>query len=853
MVLLPALTSWRWAADLLATDERASAIAEGPDEPVPVGDATGADDLVRRHRLELLRLGARDLAGVDDLRATTAGLSAAADGVLHAALRLSGVDGIAVIGMGKLGAGELNYASDLDLVLVGGDAEVDERALRAGLAMARRCIRIDLNLRPEGRDGALVRTVDGFIAHWERWASPWERQALLKVRPIAGDPAIGRAYTDAAHAAVWAKPFGRDAIRSVRKLKARAEADVATRGATELDVKRGRGGIRDAEFAVQLLQLVHGGADPALRAPATLDAVAELAAGGYVDAADAQALDDAYRHLRLVEHRLQLPDLQPTHTLPTDLDAVDQLARSLGERSTAAVSAADAFLERHRRHRAAVREIHERLWFRPLLEAFTGVGGPLPPEAVETRLAAFGFSDLERTQEAVGELTRGLTRTSRLMQQLLPLLLDWLSQTPDPDVGLLGLRTLATGNRRAGALAEAFRDSPEVARRLCTVLGTSALLGRLLERDPDLVPLLVDPVWLTPPPAAELRASAGEAAGWRDDPDERRLALKRWADRQGLRIGAADVLGEITTDGVSSALTDLAETVVDVAVPTVAAGVPLAVVAMGRFGGGELSYPSDLDLVFAVADGVDPEEAERAASRVLRFLGGGIPHLYDVDPDLRPEGRHGPLVRSLESWHTYVERWAEPWERLAWVRARAVAGDAAVGAELVDAVLGPWVWDRPVAEEERRELRRIKARVETERLPAGDDPDFHLKLGRGGLLDIEFCVQLLQLVHGVRATGTAPALEGLLAAGALSEDEHAVLSEAHSMLETTRNRLFLVTGTAGDSLPAVPEQLAKLAVSLGTTPGALRETYRRVTRRARRVVEHRFYGLGNSTSEPIGR
>jgi glutamate-ammonia-ligase adenylyltransferase len=270
-------------------------------------------------------------------------------------------------------------------------------------------------------------------------------------------------------------------------------------------------------------------------------------------------------------------------------------------------------------------------------------------------------------------------------------------------------------------------------------------------------------------------------------------------------------------------------------------GSQLAVVALGRFGGGELSYPSDLDLVFVCPPGAQGD-AERAALQVLRFLGRGPAHLYDVDPDLRPEGRDGPLVRSLEAWAAYVERWAQPWERLAWVKARPVAGDLALGAELVDGVLAPWVWDRPVAEAERTELRRVKVRVEEERIRPGDDRDFHLKLGRGGLVDVEFCVQLLQLDHGARSTSTAEAMGLLRRAGALDADEHAALADAHGFLEAVRNRLFLVTGEPGDALPARPERLEHLAASLGTDPAGLRDRHRKVTRRARRVVERRFFG-----------
>jgi glutamate-ammonia-ligase adenylyltransferase len=825
----------RWAADVLATDAAAVAVLADLDEPVAIATAVDAAGLAAAYRRELLRIAARDLLGHDDLVATTLALSSAASAAVESALAIHGLGGaaVAVVGMGKLGAEELNFASDVDLVLVAEDPAAVDGGLRRAIDALRGCVRVDLGLRPGGRDGALVRTVASYRAHWDRWAEPWERQALLKARTVAGDHRLGSEFEAAAGAAVWGRPFTAEDIRSLRQLKGRAEAEVARRGAGSRDVKRGLGGIRDIEFAVQLLTLVHGGEDPTLRVRSTLGALTELADGGYVGSTDADALAGAYVALRHVEHRLQLVDLRPAHVLPDDPAALERVARALGDRATAEQSAGEVLTERLRGHRTVARAVHERLWFRPLLGEFAGR---------ERALAAFGFAAADRTAEGIAELTRGLGRSSRLMRQLLPLVLDWLSQSPDPDLGLLGLRRLASGPARSQALVDAFRDSPELARRLCRVLGTSRLLGDHLVRHPDLVPMLDDDRdGLRARTATELAEGVAEAVGWRPLADRRR-ALARYADREGLRIGAADVLGAMSPREVGAALTGLAAAAVEATVDAVveATGGPaIAVVALGRFGGGEMSYPSDLDVVFACRPG-EQEAAERVALGLLRFLGDGP--IYDVDADLRPEGRDGPLVRTLDAWRSYVERWAEPWERLAWVKARPVAGDAGLGTDLVEGVLAPWVWDRPVTAEERVALRRVKLRGERERVRPGDDRDFHLKLGRGGLTDIELCVQLLQLDHGVRAAGTSEALDGLRLAEALDADEHAALADAHGFLEAVRNRLFLVTGEPGDALPARPAHLARLAASLGTTPVALRERHRQVTRRARRVVERRFFG-----------
>jgi [glutamine synthetase] adenylyltransferase / [glutamine synthetase]-adenylyl-L-tyrosine phosphorylase len=822
---------------LLATDPAAVDVLADLDRRPPV-DATGRQALARWKAHEYLRIAARDLCGVDGLEEVGTALAAMAADVLHAACSLAGTeaDGLAVVGMGKLGGSELNYASDVDVMLVG----EDERAARQVLTVARDCFRVDANLRPEGRSGRLVRTVESYVAYWERWAEPWEFQALLKARAVAGDPDAGAAFEAAAERALWERPLSPDDLRSLRAMKARAESEVGRRGLADREVKLGPGGIRDVEFAVQLLQLVHGRADPGLRSPTTLVALEELADGGYVDRADADRLATAYRFLRRVEHALQLDEGRQVHAVPADAGARDRLARVLGYRGSPEADAVGQLDGELRRHQAAVRGIHERLYFRPLLDALAGEAGVLSPEAVEARLAAFGFADAERTRQAVRELTRGLRRSSRLMQQLLPLLLGWLADSPDPDLGLLGLRHLAWGSQVSTELAVAVRDSPETARRLCLLLGTSRLIGAALRRNPDLVPRLRTPEALVAGRRPAALDGARAAVAWRAGEAERSAALRRFTDRERLLVAAADVLGAADVAATARALTDLGEATLEAAVEHLDPPVPFAVVAMGRFGGAELSYASDLDVVL-VYDGSTPadfEAAERVAVALLRFVPA-----WRVDVGLRPEGRQGALARSLDAYRTYFGRWAQVWERQAVLRARPVAGDPDVGMRFVEEARR-FAFERPLSAEDVREIRRIKARVERERIPAGEDPQFHLKLGRGSLSDVEFCVQLLQLRAEVAEPGTAAAMSALVAAGALDAGDAAVLGDAYRFCERTRNRWFLVNGGPGDSLPSQPDRLAKLARSLDTTPAALRDDYRRVTRRARRVVERLFYGKG---------
>ncbi|HEV2766207.1 MAG TPA: bifunctional [glutamine synthetase] adenylyltransferase/[glutamine synthetase]-adenylyl-L-tyrosine phosphorylase [Acidimicrobiales bacterium] len=836
---------------LLETDADAIAVLRDlGTRPGMPGESALEEDTLRRWKAhEYLRIAGRDLTGLDDLRHTTAALAALARDVLVAAATLAAGDApedLVVVGMGKLGGTELNYASDIDVMFVGGDGTGPgriEAQARELMRVARRCFRVDANLRPEGRDGPLVRTVSSYRAYWERWARPWEFQALLKARPVTGSPELAATFTAATEAALWDRPWDADDLRSLRTMKVRAEEEVARKGLEGRELKRGSGGIRDIEFSVQLLQLVHGRHDPALRSPTTQDALAELGSAGYIAAGDAATLDGAYRFLRTVEHRLQLAEERQVHVVPAEKTDRELLARVLGFRGTADATALAGFDRELARRRASVRAIHQRLYFRPLLEAFAGAEGGLSPEAAETRLAAFGFRDAERTRQAVRELTRGLTRSSRMMHQLLPLLFGWLSDSPDPDRGLLGLRTLASGSQRSSELARAFRESAETARRLCTVLGTSRLLGEILHHNPDLISAIGDDDALTVPSASELLEQAGSTLAWRDA-DTRVAGLKRFKERQLLKIGVRDVIGRSDVEATAAALTGLAEATLHAAVTALEPELPFAVVAMGRFGGAELSYASDLDVVFVYeGDGpADFAEAERLAATLLRDLKGATPtaRIYLLDADLRPEGRQGSLARSLDGFRAYFERWAQVWERQAMLRARPVAGDADLGRRFVDA-LAPFVWERPVGAEDVREIRRSKARVERERIPAGEDPQFHLKLGRGSLSDVEFCAQLLQLEHRVPSPGTMQALSRLVEAGALDGEDGAVLAEAYRFCELTRNRLYLL-GAGGDALPQAPEDLARLARSLDTTPVELREQYRRVTRRSRAVVERVFYG-----------
>jgi glutamate-ammonia-ligase adenylyltransferase len=819
-----------------------------------------ATSLALDHRLNLLRTAARDLLGLDPFDAVVGSLSDSASRLLEGAVELAGTSAseLAVIGMGKLGGCELNYASDIDVMFVSADSSRAEDSARKVMAIARSAIPVDADLRPEGRAGPLTRTLDAYRAYWERWAETWEFQALIKARPVAGNGELGALFSEAADSEVWDRSYSSDEIALIRRLKERSEAIISGRGLNDRELKRAPGGIRDVEFAVQLLQLVHGRRDPTIRSKTTLDALKELADSGYVGVDQAESLADAYRFLRTVEHRLQLVQEQQTHTVPVEQEAKERLARVLGFGDDPGSTATAQFEDALRSCRAQVRSLHEQLFFRPLLEAFAALpvsGGaarsPMSADQVSDRLRAFGFAGADRTKAAVDELAQGLTRSSRLMGQMLPLLLDWLSVTPDPDLGLLGLRNLLLQPHRRGRLVTIFRESPEAARRLCLLLGSSRALGEAVGRNPELMARLGYDDALAVSPPSQLQHELADRLIRRGAQTDIRSRLVRFHEEQLVRVAARDLLDLDDFSSTEVALSGVAEAILDAAVGLADPEIPFSVIALGRLGGGELSYASDLDLLF-VHSGSGEHDAgrgESAAERLLQIVQGPSPseRLYSVDLRIRPEGGQGRISRDLAGYALYFERWAQTWERQALLRARVVAGDRELGEELLE-LAGGFVWNRPFGDDDVAEIRRMKARVERERIPAGEDPQFHLKLGKGSMSDVEWTVQLLQLRNGVSGTGTMAALSKLEKDRIVNAADATAMRVAYEFCDRTRNRWHLVGAlpggaSPGDSLPTQAHQLSRLARSLYTTPALLREDYRRLTRRCRRVVDRLFYGI----------
>jgi [glutamine synthetase] adenylyltransferase / [glutamine synthetase]-adenylyl-L-tyrosine phosphorylase len=734
---------------------------------------------------------------------------------------------------------------------------------------------VDANLRPEGRDGPLVRTLASHRAYYERWAKTWEFQALLKARPVAGDQELGRAYAAAIAPMVWQAAQRENFVQDVQAMRRRVVAALPAAEAGR-QLKLGPGGLRDIEFAVQLLQLVHGRTDESLRVSATLPALAALAAGGYVGREDAASLAAAYRFLRNVEHLLQLRQLRRTHTLPADPAALRRLGRALNltERGRAAgaghhADPADELVAEWRQHAGQARQLHEKLFYRPLLEAVARLPGDvvrLTPDAARARLEALGYADPAGALRHIEALTAGVSRKAAIQRTLLPVMLGWFADAAEPDAGLLAFRQVSEALGSSPWYLRLLRDDTSVAQRMARLLASSRYATGLLLRAPDAVAMLGDDAQLAPRPRAALAAEAAATVGRHRGTAAAAAAMLALRRRELLRTAAADLLGLSGIEETCEALTLVTAVTIEAGLTAVIReaeqdGGPLptriSVVAMGRLGGHETGYASDADVMFVhdPLPGADAGAATRAAHAVAEELRAllarpGPDPVLIIDPDLRPEGRQGPLVRTLASYRAYYRRWAVAWEAQALLRAEPVAGDPGLGCSftaLADEFRYP---AGGIAEASVREIRRIKARMEAERIPRGIDPSLHLKLGPGGLADVEWVVQLIQLRHAhavpaLRSTRTLAALAAAQEAGLVGADDAGALRSAWLLSARIRDAVMLVRGRASDTLPAQHAGLAAVARVLGYPPDAaqdLVQDYRRGARRARAVMERLFYG-----------
>jgi glutamate-ammonia-ligase adenylyltransferase len=892
--------------------------AVGARSGADTGTDSGAEPialLTAAYRRRVLHLAARDLTGAATVDEVSEELSDIAAAVLEAALAIARAElpdddgdgpaaaGLAVVAMGKCGARELNYASDVDVIFVADDNSNMRTVTRLAAGMIRACehvtpegsiFPVDPNLRPEGRDGALVRTLPSHLAYYDRWAKTWEFQALLKARPVAGDMDVGHRYADAVAPLVWQAAQRDHFVEDVQAMRRRV-VDNIPKLAAGRELKLGPGGLRDIEFAVQLLQLVHGRTDQTLRVPATLPALAALAAGGYVGRADAEDLAESYRFLRRAEHLLQLYQLRRTHTLPEDPAVLRRLGRAMRLSDIPngpMLSPEEAFTATWRKHAIRVRRLHEKLFYRPLLDAVARLPSDavrLSPEAARVRLEALGYVDPVGALRHIEALTTGVRRRAAIQRTLLPVLLGWFADAAEPDAGLLAFRQVSEALGNTPWYLRLLRDETKAAHRMATVLASSRYAAGLLLRAPEAVAIFADDAELAPQkvtapargddpanPARrgnrDIRSEMSAASRRHDgDAESAAVAVRSLRRRELLRVAAADVLGMSDLAETGEALTAITGASLGAVLAAAVARVEMemreplptrfAVIAMGRFGGYESGYGSDADVIFVHDPLPRPEGGgDRAASDAAQAVGAELRRLLElpapdppllIDADLRPEGRQGPLVRSLAACRAYYAKRASAWEFQALLRARFAAGNAALGAEFVAMADSCRYPAGGLPDPAVREIRRIKARVEAERVPRGADRTLHVKLGPGGLSDVEWTVQLFQLRHahavaGLRTTRTLAALDAEVDAGLVPADDAGALRASWQLASRIRNAVTLVSGRPGDQLPSRHRDLTAVARLLGygndAPAQALEEEYRRAARHARTVMERLFYG-----------
>ena len=835
-------------------------------------------------------------------------------GLCAAPARGASVDALdlAIIGMGKCGARELNYISDVDVVYViapapagdlpeGAEPLTEQECAQIGTELVHALTKaimapapepplweVDANLRPEGKDGPLVRTVESYVSYYKRWAENWEFQALLKARPVAGSAHLGRRFTHAIDPFVWDSAARESFVESVQAMRARVTDNIPP-AQVEQQIKLGPGGLRDIEFTVQLLQLVHGRTDPTVRTKSTIESLEALTGSSYISRADAQTFALYYKKLRLLEHRIQLSQLRRTHLMPAKEQERRALARSLVSPERLGTLSAEQMYKAWQKLKRNVRSLHERVFFRPLLAAVSTLSRDevvLTESAAQDRLAALGYRDPRGAMRHIQALTSGVSRRAEIQRHLMPVLLGWFADGVDADAGLLGFRIVSESLGTTSWYLRMLRDSPAAAERLCHILSSSRYITDLLEDAPTSITWLDKVADLQPLGAAALKAEIASLLSRHDDSAEAMRAVRYLRRREILRIAMGDALNLLGVQQVCTGLATVDECTIGAALALAereeitakereeAAGIreipeeepknplltEIAVIAMGRLGGAENGFGSDADVMFVhrPVEGAGEEEAQSQANRIVNRLMQLIKQPVrpairaerplEVDADLRPEGKQGAMVRSLDSYRAYYERWAETWEFQALLRARPIAGSEELGRAFIE-LIDPYRYPREFTVEQAQQVRRMKARVEHERMPHGADRTRQLKLGRGGLSDVEWLVQLIQLQHahevqGLRTTSTLEALNAAVQANLVAAEDAEVLRDAWLLATKIRGGNVLRGVRQSDLLPTLRDALEAVARWSGYTPGnarQLEEDYLRVTRNARKVYERLFF------------
>jgi len=811
-----------------------------------------------------LRIALADLLGTFTVADTVEALSRLADECIRGAIAATATllnDAIdpasdfCVLAMGKLGAGELNLSSDIDLVYLfdgSHDPSHHAAAQRFGETvteiLSAQCFRVDLRLRPGGRSSPLVVPIDGALTFYENLGDTWERAALLRARPVAGAIALGRNLLAELERFIYRRYFDFETLEQLRAMKHQIETELRSPAMVDRNLKLGRGGIREVEFIVQALTLIYGGRDQRLRTPKTLDALDRLGTFGYLARPRAERLKAAYLLLRDLEHKLQVVAGLQTHILPSDGDAFAQLAARMrrGKHPEAAVALRDelaadrAFVANQFREMLAGGEQRGQ----PAVSAEAAAGWRAAGDRTRAAqaLAALGFVRPADSVNCLALLANGPPHTPaserrrELIDRLGPMLLDEIRLLPDPDLALLNLASfIAAVGARTSFLA-LLEEHPATRRMLLKLFASSSHLSALFVRHPEMLDTLVlsDRAHPRRPPGelhdelAGLIAATGEF-------ESRLDALRSFRQQEFLRIAIADLAGHLELEEVQTELTLLAETCLREALalaraetaagPPVPPALKLCALAMGRLGAAEMSYNSDLDLIFVYhlsgeTDGSGRDYAARIVQKLISVLEALTREgfVYKLDLRLRPSGNSGPLVTSLDGFRAYHHQSSAVWERQALVRARVVAGDHWLGSEVERARAG-FVFGRGLEPHEVAEIGAMRLRMETE-IGVETRDRLNLKQGPGGLVDVEFLTQMMALRHGhqfpmLRLRGTVALIRSLAGCGLLAPAAAGHLEVDYRFLQQLENRLRIETDQAAWALPTAAEKLTPLARRMG--------------------------------------
>ena len=867
---------------------------------------------------EYLDIAFRDLAGLAPFEETVQRLSRLAEWIISRALKLawqemtsrkpaalSAGDGFAVIAMGKLGGGELNYSSDVDLIFCRRRSDDDEE-VRFFTRLGERLVQIlgqpgpdgflyrtDMRLRPHGNTGALVPTIDSLENYYESWGEAWERQALIKARPIAGDEQLQGRFRRFAERFVFARQMDDSSLEEIKQVKHRSEKEYA-RADKRFHVKQSAGGIRDIEFYVQYLQLITGNRRPEARSASTLAAIRELAAAKSLLEGEDSQLSLAYVFLRTIEHRLQLRTLTPEVLIPENPDELELLARGLdfGDSGPVAVKDLKRTLDGHRMR---VRSILERIYLTPGTlrprereEEFAQLlSERTPKERVRSLLSHYGFQDADKAWQnirlmALGPAGRLLPPGERraFLEVVFPIL-EVLRASCDPDLALHHLESFAAASGNRVSFVRALASRRAHLQRLANLLALSKLCHQILMRHPEYFDGLARGIHLhegrsRTEMAKELKERIRTASDRKTGE-----VMRRYRQREMIRIAYRDIAGLAVPREISSELSELAEACLLTGMELAACGeasgrkskLPhgdgsptLHIIALGKLGSRQLHYSSDLDLLILYDD--PPLEssvetrtdwqlcADGRVERLLGLLGGVTPEgvAYKIDLRLRPEGTAGLLARSWSSFLEHARRYMQPWERMALVRSRVVSGSAEIRSrwsEAMKEIVYDFNWDKDAV----GAIRHLKRRIESESNKE-DRVYVDFKFGSGGIADLEFLVQLLQVLHGNKASAlrtpqTAEALSCLRDMGVISPQDCEGLQEAHRFQRMLENHYQLIEEWTSREVSRESPILERLARNLsyqGSTPGdarkALLNEWDFHARTVRSLVEKLFYGSG---------